>query len=196
MFPVQKEYYKTKINREAVVVTSIKRNRKLQEKLKRDYTTQYENKEISLIEYEKRLKNRPKFHSHALRHFFINTIRAYCSNRDISLIMEAHTSDIQTDENYMGESKDLFSKEMIKKHYLEIMNHLTFSIEIDPIKLNEIEQVKKENEELRKENKYIKMRFILKLVKCLKIFYVKIILKFLFFITFLYFFIIIEYIIT
>ncbi len=156
LFAVQKGYYKTRINREAVVVTSIKKNRKLQEKLKRDYITQYENGEINSVELDKLLKKRPKFHANALRHFFITTIRAYCSNRDISLKMEAHTSDIQTDENYVGESKELFSKDMIKKHYLEIINHLTFSVEIDPLELSEIERVRKENESLKEENIIIK----------------------------------------
>lgn len=156
LFPVQKDYYKTRINREAVVVTSIKKNRKLQEKLKRDYTTQYENNEIGLVDYKKHLEHRPRFHANALRHFFITTIRAYCSNRDISLKMEAHTSDIQTDVNYVGESKDLFSKDMIIQHYLEIMNHLTFSVEIDPVELSEMEEVKKENIRLKDENLKIK----------------------------------------
>ena len=120
----------------------------MQKKLKIELTTLYEDNKLSHHQFQKLMNNRPHFHAHALRSFFISTIRAYCSNRDVALTMEAHTSDIQTDENYLGESSELFNKEMIIGHYLGMINHLTFNVEIDP---EQLEKLSLENQKLERE---------------------------------------------
>lgn len=148
MFPLQKNYYNEKINIYAVVNASTRRNRKFQDKLARDLQADLENNKLSNHQYQKLLDNRIQFHANALRSFFISTIRAYCSNRDISLIMEAHVSDIKTDENYVGESDELFNKEMFIEHYLSMINHLTFNVEIDP---EQLEKLTLENQKLERE---------------------------------------------
>ena len=148
LFPLQKNYYKEKINRYAVVNASTRKNRKFQDKLARDLQADLENNKLSNHQYQKLLDNRIQFHANALRSFFISTIRAYCSNRDISLTMEAHVSDIKTDENYVGESDELFNKEMFIEHYLSMINHLTFNVEIDP---EQLEKLTLENQKLERE---------------------------------------------
>lgn len=148
LFPTHRGFFKTKLNRDAVAVASNEKNKKLQKKLKIELTTLYEDNKLSHHQFQKLMNNRPHFHAHALRSFFISTIRAYCSNRDVALTMEAHTSDIQTDENYLGESSELFNKEMIIGHYLGMINHLTFNVEIDP---EQLEKLSLENQKLERE---------------------------------------------
>lgn len=154
LFPSNKHYFKTPLTREAVVQENIYKNQRLQKKLKKELKKQYKNGLLSQKEYEKKLENLPKFHTHALRHFFITTTRAFLKNRDIGLIMEAHVSDITTDQNYIGQTDGVFDKKMIKEHYIDIVDKLTFSYTIDP---EEYEKLK-ENENKYKEQLIINQK--------------------------------------
>lgn len=153
LFPTYKNYFKEKNCRENVVTEATWKNKQLQVEMKKELKQLFEEGKITTKEYESRLNNLPNFHAHALRHFFISTIRAYLPNRDVSLIMEAHVSNIATDENYIGQSEELFDKYMIEDHYIKIMNHLIFSMEVDP---EEFGRLKREKEEIENKYNYLK----------------------------------------
>lgn len=101
------------------------------------------NDKISITEYDKLMNNIPIFKLHNLRHYFISVLRHYTTNRDIALIMEAHTSNIETDKYYLGESDELFNEETIRETYKAVEEYLTFNNSIE-----ETNQLKKDNEKL------------------------------------------------
>ncbi len=138
LFPSQRHLYKTKMSREALVQENLYKNKRLQEKLEKELKKEFKKGLISKKEYEKKLERVPKWHTHALRHFFITTTRAYLTNRDVGLIMEAHTSDVKTDVNYIGESEEVFNKDMIKKYYVQIADKLTFSYTLNSDEYEEL----------------------------------------------------------
>ena len=103
------------------------------------------NDKITINEYDKLINNIPVFKLHNLRHYFISVLRHYTINRDIALIMEAHTSDIKTDKYYIGESSELFNEKTIRETYNNIEKYLTFNSDIS---IAETEQLKTDNEKL------------------------------------------------
>ena len=115
------------------------------------------NKKITMPEYKKLKNNLPIFKLHNLRHYFISTLRRHGINRDVSLIMEAHTSDIATDKYYIGESEELFNEEYIRETYSKVEKYLTFNYNLSVFET----QLKKDNEKLLNEYEAIKKENLL-----------------------------------
>ena len=111
------------------------------------------NKKITMPEYKKLKDNIPIFKLHNLRHYFISTLRRHGINRDVSLIMEAHTSDIATDKYYIGESEELFNEEYIRETYNKVEKYLTFN---NNVSLEKTEQLENDYNKLLEENKELK----------------------------------------
>ena len=114
------------------------KNKMLYEHRKKELDDKYEKHLLSRREYHGALENIPKFHAHALRHFFTTTVRNYTTNRDVSLIMEGHTSPYKMDSHYVGKNDEMFSDDVIKETYKKILDCLTFSISIDPQEYQEL----------------------------------------------------------
>ena len=108
-----------------------RKNKLLEEHRKKELMQQYKERRISRREFKDLMEHIPKFHAHACRHFFTTTVRAYTTNRDISLIMEGHTSPYAMDKYYVGVSEDMFNDDTIKKTYSGIVDYLSFSNQVD-----------------------------------------------------------------
>ena len=126
LFSSKRKNYIGKYDEKSISVMFFYKNKLLREHKENILDNQLKNHEISRKEWRLKKENFPNFKPHSLRHRFISTIRAYTTNRDISLLMEGHASSIKTDKFYVGESDELFNKESIKRTYLEVMPYLTF----------------------------------------------------------------------
>ena len=151
LFSSRQQKYKRPIIKEGISSGFWKKNRILQQYKMKTLQNDLENNRITYKQYQKKIENLPKFHAHALRHFFTTTVRNYTTNRDISLIMEGHTSPFAMDKHYIGTSEELFNDETIKETYKTIIPYLTFNQEIDPLEYQELLLERKVNEELRNE---------------------------------------------
>ena len=123
------------------------KNKLLFEYRKKELDRQYREHLLSRREYREAIENIPKFHAHALRHFFTTTVRNYTTNRDVSLIMEAHTSPHKMDSHYVGKNEEMFSDDVIKNTYRKIINCLTFNLKIDPREYHELKITQRNYEE-------------------------------------------------
>ena len=139
LFSSKKKNYIGKFDDSSISGIFFQKNKLLKAKKEKLLDNQLRNHEISKKEWRFKKENIPKFHPHGLRYRFISTIRAYTTNRDISLLMEGHASSINTDKYYVGESEELFNKETIKNNYLQVMPYLTFFQSIDPVSYMEKE---------------------------------------------------------
>ena len=151
LFSSRQQKYKRPIIKEGISSGFWKKNRILQQYKMKTLQNDLENNRITYKQYQKKIENLPRFHAHALRHFFTTTVRNYTTNRDISLIMEGHTSPFAMDKHYIGTSEELFNDETIKETYKTIIPYLTFNQEIDPLEYQELLLERKVNEELRNE---------------------------------------------
>lgn len=133
LFSSKKRNYIGKLNESSVSALFFKKNKLLKEHKEKELDNLLKEHEITKKEWKLRKESIPKFHPHSLRHRFISTIRAYTTNRDISLLMEGHASSINTDKFYVGESDELFNKDSIKDTYINVMPYLTFFQEVDPL---------------------------------------------------------------
>lgn len=131
LFSSRKGSYKNKYKEPSMSSVLSRKNKILQTHKNKKLLAKYKNREISHKEYKEKVSNLPKFHAHALRHFFTTTVRAYSTNRDVSLIMEAHTSEYKMDKHYVGTNEDMFSDEVIKRTYESLIPYLTFDIKMD-----------------------------------------------------------------
>lgn len=101
-----------------------------------------ENNEISKDKYKKLLEEPPKFHSHALRKYFISTLaKNHVHIRD-SAIMEGHAPPLKNDPSYISPTK-----ESIIAEYNRAIDDFNF----DDVKVDFT--ITRRNEELEKENK-------------------------------------------
>lgn len=154
LFGSRNKYYKKAPNPKSFTILLNTKNKKLQEHLKRELKQQLENEVISLIEYRKKLEELPNIHPHALRHYFISVLNAYCENKTIALQMEAHASDVKSHKHYIGQSEELYDEDMIREHYEKLIPYLTFNRTIDVkeyLKFKENERLLKEYQEKEKE---------------------------------------------
>ena len=135
-----------------------RKNKLFQEYKINSLSRDLETDKITINQYDKYINNLPIFKVHNLRHYFISVLRHYTVNRDIALIMEAHTSNIKTDKYYIGESNELFNEETIRETYNAIEKYLTFN---NNISTSETDQMKKENEKLLKDYNRLKEENIL-----------------------------------
>jgi len=146
LFSSKKKSYIGKLENNSVSGLFFHKNKLLKTHKEQELDNLLKNHKISKKEWRVRKENIPRFHPHSLRHRFISTIRAYTTNRDISLLMEGHASSINTDKFYVGESEELFNKETIKETYLQVMPYLTFFQNIDPVSY---QKEKEENNKLQ-----------------------------------------------
>lgn len=153
LFASRQNKFKGPTSRVAISSMFYSKNSIFMEEKKRTLEKKLKDRKIQRKEYQKELEEGATFHPHALRHFFISTIRSYLTNRDISLIMEAHVSPIATDENYLGSSKELFSNQVIKDAYQSLIPYLTFKKDISPEEYNILRANKKLLEEAREREK-------------------------------------------
>ena len=144
LFTSKKKNFIGKFDDNSISGIFFHKNKLLRNYKEKELDTQLRNREISKKEWRVKRKNIPKFHPHSLRYRFISTIRAYTTNRDISLLMEGHASSINTDKFYVGESEELFNKESIKQTYSQVLPYLTFFQDIDPISY--VKEKEKNNE--------------------------------------------------
>ena len=133
LFTSKKKSYVGKFDANSISGVFFQKNKLLRNYRENQLDNQLRNREITKKEWRVRKENIPKFHPHSLRYRFISTIRAYTTNRDISLLMEGHASSISTDKFYVGESEELFNKESIKETYSQVLPYLTFFQNIDPV---------------------------------------------------------------
>lgn len=144
LFTSKKKSYVGNFNENSISVLFYNKNKLLQSHKLNELNNQLKNHVISKKEWRLKKETLPIFHPHSLRHRFISTIRAYTTNRDISLLMEGHASSISTDKFYIGESEELFNKKSIKQTYLQVMPYLTFFQNVNPISyLKEKEKLEK-----------------------------------------------------
>lgn len=144
LFSSTQKYYKGFMNEHTFGVVLYGKNKKLQVKLKKELEEQLKRKEISLIEYQKKLEELPKIHPHALRHYFISVLNAYCSNKTIALKMEAHRSNVPTHKHYIGTSDELYGEDMIREHYEKLIPYLTFNYNVDYSEYSKMKQLVRE----------------------------------------------------
>ena len=123
------------------------KNKLLFEYRKKELDKQYREHLLSRREYREAIECIPKFHAHALRHFFTTTVRNYTTNRDVSLIMEGHTSPYRMDSHYVGKNDEMFSDGVIKETYSKIIPCLTFNLKIDPREYHELKITQRNYEE-------------------------------------------------
>ena len=169
LFGSREKYYKGYLNTKSLSIYLARKNKVFHEKLKRDLENDLKNRKISLMEYKKKCEELPRFHPHALRHYFISVLNAYCSNKTIALKMEGHRGDIPIHKHYIGQSDELFDEDMIREHYEKLIPYLTFNKTIDvkqylQFKENEKmlgEYQNRENEWIEKQNelnqKYVEL---------------------------------------
>lgn len=167
LFASRKGQYKKPYSYSSMSPLFTRKNDILAKYKKKLLAEDFKRRRISRKEYNEKLKNMPRFHAHALRHFFVTTVRAYTTNRDISLIMEGHTSPYDMDKHYVGSNEEMFSDDVIKSTYSEIIDYLTFGNGVDVDKYLELKQVErkytnsiKKTEEL--EDKYNELNDLLK----------------------------------
>ena len=178
LFSSKKRNYIGKFDERSISGMFFEKNKLLKKHKETLLDNQLKNHEINKQEWKLKRESIPRFHPHSLRHRFISTIRAYTTNRDISLLMEGHASSINTDKFYVGESEELFNKEIIKKTYLQVMPYLTFFQKINPVsyikekeetnelklKISSLEEKISEFEKMEqflKENSVLNKKFIL-----------------------------------
>lgn len=133
LFTSKKKHYVGKLEEKSISVMFFNKNKLLRKHKEEELDNQLRNHEISKKEWRLKKESIPNFKPHSLRHRFVSTVRAYTTNRDISLLLEGHASSINTDKYYVGESEELFNKESIKKTYLQVMPYLTFLNDSSPI---------------------------------------------------------------
>ena len=126
LFKKKKKSYVGNYDERSISAMFFQKNKLLRQHKEQELDMLLKNHQITKKEWRLRKETLPKFHPHALRHRFISTVRAYTTNRDISLLLEGHASSISTDKFYVGESEELFNKDFIKRTYLEVMPYLTF----------------------------------------------------------------------
>ena len=167
LFISQNNGYNSKILKKSLTATFWRINQKLQKEVKKDLDLQLKNREISRKEYRKRMNNLPRLHPHGLRKFFTTTVRNYTTNRDISLIMEGHTSPFAMDKHYVGVNDELFSDEKIKETYETVIPYLTFQQKIDSEEYYKLKNVEKKYLEQVEINKDLsdKIKIIERLMK-------------------------------
>ena len=155
LFASRKQNYIGNYNIQSITLMFHTKNKLLKQHKEKILDNQLKNHEISKKEWKLKKESIPKFHPHGLRHRFISTVRAYTTNRDISLLLEGHASSINTDKFYIGESEELFNKQSIKETYLQVMPHLTFFQEVDPVNYFKNKQ---ETDKLHKEINSLKKK--------------------------------------
>lgn len=126
LFASKKKSYVGKFTGASVSGIFHKKNALLKKHKEELLDKQLEDNLITKKEWKLKRDNIPKFHPHSLRYRFITTLRAYTTNRDISLLMEGHASSIKTDKFYVGENEELFNKDTIRETYTKVMPYLTY----------------------------------------------------------------------
>lgn len=126
LFASREKYYKKSPIKGNFSVILYQKNKILQNKLRKDLKTKLDKKELSIVEYYKKLDELPKIHPHALRHYFISVLNAYCNNKTIALKMEGHAGNISIHKHYIGKSEDLYGEKMIREHYNSLIPYLSF----------------------------------------------------------------------
>ena len=152
LFVSEKTGFKKKLHRKSITYGFWNLNQEFQKDLKTQLDELLRNKQITRKEYKKRLECMPKLHPHGLRKFFTTTVRNYTTNRDISLIMEGHTSPYKMDKHYVGSNDELFSDEIIKETYRKIIPYLTFNYEVDPKEYEKLKKIESEYQNQLKKN--------------------------------------------
>ena len=143
LFSNKRKHYTGYITPNGFTNIILEKNKLFKEHKIKSLNDDLSNGKISITEYDKLMNNIPIFKLHNLRHYFISVLRHYTTNRDIALIMEGHTSNIETDKYYLGESNELFNKKIIMETYKTVEPYLTFNNSIE-----ETNQLKKDNEKL------------------------------------------------
>ena len=153
LFANKKSCYTEPYKLKSITKIMERKNKLFKEYKINSLTDDLKNDKISINQYDKYITNLPIFKVHNLRHYFISVLRHYTVNRDIALIMEAHTSNIKTDKYYIGESNELFNEDTIRETYNTIEKYLTFN---NNISISETDKMKKDNEKLLNEYNNLK----------------------------------------
>lgn len=158
LFSNKYHHYKGHIQPAGFTNVISKKNKSFKQYKEKTIKEDLETNKISIHEYDKLMENIPVFKLHNLRHYFISILRQHTNNRDIALIMEAHTSDIKTDRFYIGESEEVFNEEVIRDTYKNVEKYLTFNSNIS---VKDSEQLKSDNKQLIKHNSDLKKENLL-----------------------------------
>ena len=158
LFVSEKTGFNKPLHRKSVTIGFWNLNKQFQEELKEELDDLLQSKLITRKEYKKRIASMPKLHPHGLRKFFTTTVRNYTTNRDVSLIMEGHTSPYKMDRHYVGANDELFSDEIIKETYRKIIPYLTFNMEIDPTEYETLKEIEKEYKKQLNKNKELEQK--------------------------------------
>lgn len=126
LFGSRQQNFKKCSNVGSISILLSRKNNPFQEHKRRQLKEKLEKEEINLKQHQDQINNIPKFHAHALRHYFISVLNAYEPNKTIALLMECHRSDVKTHEHYIGQSEELYSEDMIREHYQKLIPYLTF----------------------------------------------------------------------
>lgn len=158
LFSSKRSCYTESLKLKSITKMMERKNKLFKEYKINSLKSNLENDKISINQYDKYINNLPIFKLHNLRHYFISVLRHYTVNRDISLIMEAHTSNIKTDKYYLGESNELFNETTIRETYSKIEKYLTFN---NNVSFEETDKLKKDNEKLLNDYERLKNENIL-----------------------------------
>ena len=122
-------------------------NKKLLSERTRVLNQKLELGEISKEKHHKLLSEPPKFHSHALRKYFISTLaKNHVHIRD-SAIMEGHAPPLKNDPSYIDPTKE----SIISEYNLALDDFNFENVTIDFTIHRRNEELEKENKELKEE---------------------------------------------
>lgn len=159
LFSSRKKNYKENYQESSMSALLSRKNKVLEQHKKKRLNNQYKKHEISHKQYKQAIERLPKFHAHALRHFFTTTVRAYTTNRDVSLIMEGHTSPYKMDKHYVGSNEEMFSDDVIKETYKSLIPYLTFGVPINANDYVALRETEKQYKEQLKTNKELESKY-------------------------------------
>jgi len=159
LFSNKRQHYIGKITNAGFTNVTMEKNKIYKDYKIKSIENDFKNDEIDIRQYNKLKENIPIFKLHNLRHYFISVLSQYIPNNNISLIMEAHTSNINTDKYYIGESSELYNEDTIREAYNNVEQYLTFNnsygVEINNnLKLENRELLKRLNDYEKLEEKY------------------------------------------
>ena len=152
LFGSDRTHYKKPLRRESITDHFNYKNKKLQNERERVLNSKLASGGLAEYEYNRLMMEKPKFHPHALRKYFITTAAENIGNLRVCALMEGHTAPMGLDDNYVQISDDL-----IKEEYHKLIEDLSFeNTEVNFITSKKRKELEQQIMELKEENKNIK----------------------------------------
>lgn len=155
LFGSQKANFKGHIPTKAIASRFWLKNKKLREHRIQEIKQAIHNGKLSIEDYDKEVSKIPKFHAHGCRKYFESMIARNCGDLRICTLLEGHVSPVATDSSYIKKEYN-----EVKEAYLSAIPDLslehtetrTYTSEVRREMENKINELVKENEELKQQN--------------------------------------------